>query len=398
VTPPTHGREQKMAPEPLGETGVDSVTPLEVHGTTWRRALWLTLLLRIVYSVLGAFIGQIQPIDWRLIHSNALTERLPQPDHSLHYLFVGVWERFDTLWYLHIAAHGYDRPDAVVFFPGYPILIRVLSVLMPPIVAALLISTLGAFFLFWGLQELLLKDHPPDLVVRSLFACAAWPASFIFFAGYPESLFLAIVIWTICMACQDRWPVAIALGLAATVTKGVGIVVTVPLLVLALRHRKVMVLPVLLIPLGSIGFLEYLRWTGQPTLASAYAEYWRTTVAPPWTTLWSSVQILTQTHSVILVLNLICLVCVSVLAVLSRVRIEYLLYSAAAIAVFLCKETNPPLQSLLRYLLIVFPAFLGFARCFQSPNFKPRFGMVCASLFVINLGLLWLFLGWSLVL
>ena len=52
MTPATHGREQKMAPEALGETGIDSVPLIEVHGTTWRRALWLTLLLRIVDDAL----------------------------------------------------------------------------------------------------------------------------------------------------------------------------------------------------------------------------------------------------------------------------------------------------------------------------------------------------------
>lgn len=398
MKPATHGREGKMAPELFGETGIDSVTPAEVQRTTWRRALWLTLFLRLAYSVLAALIGLIQPINWGLVHSNALTERLPQPNHSLRYLFLGVWERFDTLWYLHIAAHGYDRPDAVVFFPGYAILIKIASLLVPPLVAALLISTFGAFFLFWGLQELLLKDHPPDLVVRSLFACAVWPASFIFFAGYPESMLLALVTWALCMARKDRWLVAIALGLAAALTKAIGIVVAVPLLFLAIRHRKAMTLPVLLIPLTSAGFLGYLRWTGRATVASAYAEYWRTTMASPWTTLWSSVHILAQTHNLILVLNLISLVSVSVLAMLSRVRLEYLLYSAAAIGVLLCKETNPPLQSMMRYLLIVFPAFVGFARWLQFPHLRPRFGMVCASLFLINVGLLWLFSGWSLLL
>jgi len=77
---------------------------------------------------------------------------------------------------------------------------------------------------------------------------------------------------------------------------------------------------------------------------------------------------------------------------------EYVLYAAAAMVVFLAKQTEPPLQSTMRYLLIVFPAFVGLARFLQGPTLRPRFGMVCAALFVINVGLLWLFLGWSLVL
>ncbi|MGA8761289.1 MAG: hypothetical protein WB562_00215 [Candidatus Sulfotelmatobacter sp.] len=339
-----------------------------------------------------------------MIHSNALTENLPPPDHNLRYLALGVWERFDTLWYLQIAAHGYSRPEAVVFFPLYPSLIRILTRLLPPMAAALLISTVAAFFLLWGLQELLLGDDSPHSVdqtvfLSAVFLCAVWPASFIFFAGYPESLLLALIVWSLCMGRGDHWLAAGALGVAAALTKAVGVVVAVPLLIIAVRNRKTMALPAaLLVPLGSAGFLGYLRWTGHGALSSAYREYWRSSPGLPWTTLWTSVTTLLHTPDLILTLNLIFLILVCALAMLSRLRIEYLLYSAAAIVLLLCKETTPPLQSMIRYLLIIFPAFVGLARLLQRPSLRTRFGMVCAALFVVNIGLLWLFLGWSLVL
>jgi hypothetical protein len=364
----------------------------------WRRALVLVLFLRLIYSLFAAIVALIQPVNWRLAQSNAFTENLRPPDHSLRYLLLGVWERFDTLWYLHIAAHGYDRPDAVVFFPMYPSLLKIMTLLVPPMVAALLISTTAAFFLFWGLQELLLREGTPDLANQSVFLCAVWPASFIFFAGYPESLLFALIVWSLCMARRQRWLAAAALGLAAALTKAVGVVVVVPLVIMALRRGKIKALPIFLVPFGLVGFLGYQHLTGHGALASSYGQYWRTSTSPPWTTLWASVYALVHTPDPILVLNLIFLLLVSVLATRSRLKIEYLLYSAAAIVFFLSKNTTPPLQSMLRYLLIVFPAFVGFAQLLQRPHFQPRFGMVCLALFVINLGLLWLFLGWSLVL
>jgi Gpi18-like mannosyltransferase len=375
-----------------------SASTEDIRRPSWQRALVLTLFLRLAYSVFAAVVALIQPVNWRLVHSNALTENLPQPDHSLRYLAFGVWERFDTLWYLHIAAHGYDRPDAVVFYPLYPGLVKIVSLLIPPMAAALLISTAAAFFLFWGLQELLLGDQPQNLADQSVFLCAAWPASFIFFAGYPESLLLALIVWSLCMGRRDCWLAAAALGLAAALTKAVGVVVVVPLIITTIRHRKATALPVLLVPLGSAGFLGYLHWTGHVAPASAYAQYWRTTPAPPWTTLWVSVHTLAHTHDSILMLNLIFLISVCALAALSRLRIEYLLYSAAAVILLLCKETTPPLQSMVRYLLIIFPAFAGLARWLEGPGVRSRFGIVGGSLFAINIGLLWLFLGWFLVL
>jgi len=382
-----------------GENSVLQIEPSRYDRfSSWQKAFVLTLLLRIVYSLIAAVVALVQPVNWRLVHSNALTENLPPPNHSLGYLLLRTWERFDTLWYLHIASRSYDRPESVVFFPLYPWLIRVGSRLLQPTAAALLVSTLAAFFLFWGLHDLLLPQLPPDLAKRSIFICAVWPASFIFFAGYPESLLFALIVWSLCMARADRWLMAAVLGVAAAMTKAAGIVVLVPLLVLAIRRKQAMAWAVLAVPLGSAGFMEWLHWSGQHSIASAYEQYWRTSAALPWATLWTSIRTLLAKPNPVLALNLAFLVVSCVLVVWSRLRVEYVLYAAAAIVVFLTKQTEAPLQSTMRYLLIVFPAFVGLARFLQSPTLRPRFGMVCTALLVINFGLLWLFLGWSLVL
>lgn len=368
-----------------------------------KRALILAAGLRVAYSVFAAVAALIQPVNWRLLHSNALTENLLPPDHGMRYLWLGVWERFDTLWYLHIAAYGYDRPEAVVFFPLYPALIKMLSVAMPPIAAALLISTVASFFLFWGLQELLTGDYASKVVDASVLLCAVWPASFIFFAGYAESLLLALIVWSLWMAREDRWIGAATLGLAAATTKALGIVVLVPLLIVAYRNRetKMKAWPVILVLFGPAGYLAYLHWTGHGAPGAAYAQYWRTSVAAPWTTLWAGVSALVHAPNLLLALNLTCLALVCLLAAKSRARVEYLLYAAAAIVLVLCKQTTPPLQSMMRYVLAVFPAYAGLARLQETRYFiryfGSRFGLVPASLFAMNLGLLWLFGGWALV-
>lgn len=369
----------------------------EPRSRPWQRALMLALLLRLIYSVFAAVAAVTQTVNWRLVQSNGLTENLPPPDHSWRYLLLGVWNRFDTLWYLHVAAHGYDRPDAVVFFPLYPSLIKVVSLLVPPVAAALLISTLAAFFLFWGLQELLMGDHSPGFAAQSVWLCGCWPAGFVFFAGYPESLLGALIIWSLWMAGRDRWLTAAGLGLAAALSKAVGVVVVVPLLMMAFRTRKTRSLAVALIPAGAAGFLGYLHWTGHGGLTTAYAQYWRTVTAPPWTTLGMSLRELVRAPNAILVLNLMAVILVCALAAVSRLKIEYLIFSAAAVIVLLCKETVPPLQSMMRYQLMIFPAFAGMAGLLQRRHLQARLGMVCASFLIINLGLLWLFVGWSLV-
>src|SRR5208337_1693973 len=119
----------------------------------WQIAMGITATLRVFYSAMAAAFLPILHPDPALIRSNALTENLPSP-HGLHYALLGIWERFDTLWFLRIAEHGYDRPMAVIFYPLYPAAIRLVSGLIPAMAAALLVSTVAAFFLFWGLLRL----------------------------------------------------------------------------------------------------------------------------------------------------------------------------------------------------------------------------------------------------
>jgi hypothetical protein len=364
---------------------------------SWQRSLVLVVCLRLYYAGFAALIALVQPVNWRLVHSNALTEHLPPPAPAIGYLLLGVWERFDTLWYIRIAAQGYDRPEAGVFFPLYPALIRCASRLVSPLGAALGISTIAAFFLFWGLRELLVRDLPVRLVDQTLFLCAVWPASFIFFAAYPESLLLALIVWSLEMARKERWPAAVLLGFAASLTKAAGLVVVVPLLVMALRRPRRAALLILLVPLGSALFLVG-HWAGHIGLSTAYANYWRTSAAPPWITVWTGLGSLIQHPTPILVLNFAFLLIDCCLIVRSRLRMEYLLYSAAAVLLFLSKETMPPLQSMMRYLLIVFPVFVGAVRMLQNPRWKEKLGMIGMALFIVNCGLMWLFLGWSLVL
>jgi hypothetical protein len=364
----------------------------------WCRALCLTLLLRVAYSTLGAVFSIFIPVNWHLIRSNALTETLQPPDRSLHYLLLNLWSRFDTLWYLHIARYGYDRPDATVFYPLYPWLIKAVSTVFTPIAAALVISTIAAWLLLWGVERLLSLDHSPELVRDSVIACAVWPASFIFFAGYAESLLLALILWSLYMARRERWWMATVLALAAGLTKAAGIVVIVPMLFVVLRNRRWRGLTLLLAPAGPLGFQLWLHLHVFGSALEVYQRYWRTSLAFPWTTLWLGVEQLFRTPDIVLALNLLSLIVFCVLLTVVRIKPEYVLYGAVVILFVLCKQTTPPLQSMMRYLLLVFPAFLGVAQILDRPSLKRRFAMLGVGLFVMNVALMWLFLGWSLVL
>ena len=359
-----------------------------------KAALIWTLALRLVYSAAGVIAAPYLKLNQALVFSNDLTENLMPREAGWAYRLLGVWERFDTLWYLEIAQRGYARPDAVVFFPLYPALIRLLSFLVSPLTAALIVSTVAAFFVFWGFQKLLRLDLPEDVVKRALLFFALWPSAFILFAGYPESLLIALMIWAVWFARGGRWWLAGVLGLLAGLTKAVGFCIVVPLAVLAFKEWRWRTWPSFL-PLLAAPLVTLTIWLSGNSLASdAYPKHWRTEIAFPLVTLWASLREAFTSLDAVLLLNLTALAAIFTPAFVKRIRAEYLLFNLATLLMFLTKKTDPLLQSSSRYVLAVFPAFASLAAFVKHPFFV-ALGLLVMCL--LQFVLLWSFFEWALV-
>jgi Gpi18-like mannosyltransferase len=369
--------------------------PSSKTGKPWVVALIATCALRLVYSILGALIAPHLKLDPALVRSNDFTERLMTPDGGWPYRLLGVWERFDTLWYIHIAAHGYDRPEAVVFFPLYPLLIRILSpLLQSPLAASLLISTISVFFLVWGFQKLIELDLPGETVRRALILFAVWPSSFILFAGYPESLLIALMIWSVYFARRERWLRAGLLGLLAGLTKAVGVCVVIPLIVIAWREKSWKALPAAICLLSLPIVKAAINFSGHQFASGAYPKYWKTEVAFPWTTFFAAIRESFTTLDALLILNLTALGVIFIPAFIKRLRLEYTLFTLATLVLFLTKKTDPLLQSASRYSMEVFPAFASLAAILKHPFL---FALSLFLMALLNLILLWSFFNWALV-
>ena len=362
----------------------------------WRIALAVTTALRLFYSAAAAIAAVFLHPSASLIRSNALTENLPAAG-GWHYALLGIWERFDTLWYLRIAERGYDLPAAVVFYPLYPRMIRVLSWVVEPAAAALLISTVASFFYFYGLLRLARGEG--DRPLRTVGIAAAWPASFFFFAGYTEALAAALIVWCIAWARDERWLVAAVCALAAGLTRSTGTLLIVPLAIMAwrARGRGNGRWWVVLAPLGTLGYWYWLHRTGRPSLVAAYRTYWNTEVAAPWTTLWRAIGSLADWFDLLVAINLVAMVLFFVMGVPARRRTEDRWFSAAVIVHLLLRLCSPPLLGALRHLLPVYPAYLTMGQWADKMK-RSRFAFLCAALFAFNLAWMWAFLNWSLAL
>jgi hypothetical protein len=364
--------------------------------SNWQIALAVTAALRVVYTGVAAVAAVFLHPDARLIQSNAFTENLPAPG-GWHYALLGIWGRFDTLWYLRIAERGYDLPAGVVFYPLYPSLIRGLTGLAGPMAAALLISTVSAFFYFWGLLRLARSEFPNAQPLRTVMLAAVWPASFFFFAGYTEALAIALIVWCVGWARDERWVLAAACAFAAGLTRSAGALVIVPLVIMAWRARRRSRWPVVIAPLGTLGYWFWLHQTGHLSVVTAYRTYWNTEVASPWTTLWRAIRSLAEHFDPLVVAGLVALIFFFLAGVAARRRMEDRCFSAAVIVHLLLRLCWPPLLGAPRYLLPVYPAYLTMGKWAEKLD-RTRFAFLCGALFAFNLVWMWAFLTWSLVL
>jgi hypothetical protein len=371
--------------------------PLLLRWKPAGKALALAFGLRIFYSLLAALVSPFLSLDPKQIGQNRLTGQLmSRGSNALLYALTGVWQRFDALWYVRIARHGYNDPVPTVFYPLYPGLIRATSFIThSDLVSALLISTVASFFLFWGALRLFELDHTPAVAFRALLLWVAWPGAFAFFAGYPDSLLCAFTVWSLYLARSGRWLTAGVSGFFAGCTKALGCFTALPLLWIAWRQRSWKGLfAAALCGAGTAGLEGWLMIKHFPSLAQTYRIYWGTTTVAPWTSVGDAVWALAHGGDQLLWLEFGVLAVIAATAFMRRVSFEYRIYTVAAICLFLTKHSEPLLQSTVRYLLVVFPAY-------PALSVRLKRGLPFASVLLIaacvNLSLFLAFLDWRLV-
>lgn len=203
---------------------------------------------------------------------------------------LGVWNEWDTHWYLGIAAHGYNWEirghPAVAFFPLYPLLLHFgMRLGLPGMVAGLLVSNaafVGALFYLYTLLE---AEWGHAVAGRAIWLVALFPTAFFTFAPYSEALFLLCAAGALYHA-RNGHPLATgAWAMAAILTRSTGIIL-LPAIIAALGVRNVhawlraVVLPVA----GLILYLFYLQGDHlQPGALFHAQRAWHRAFTLPWT-------------------------------------------------------------------------------------------------------------------
>jgi hypothetical protein len=332
-----------------------------------RYCVLVFLGLRVAVSLLSALgIGLIPPLK-----SGVGVPGWPAPP------VVPGWEnalwgleRQDALWFLRIADTGYRANDgSAAFFPLYPMLVRVVSVLSGgrTLLAGILVSNLsflGALVVLYALTTLEFSEAHARTAVLLV---AVFPTSFFFLAPYSESTFLFLAVSACWWARRDRWALAALAAALAAMTRSIGIVLAPALLVEAVQQHRERGVPLapragaaLATLLGPALVFLYWRTAFDDLMAPFDAQRrWARVATFPLRTLVDSVSSAWRYLDVWL-LDVLVVGVVVICAVLGlwRLRPAYSVYMWASLAIPLGYPfPSRPLLSMPRFTVVIFPAF-----------------------------------------
>ncbi|MEU5584244.1 hypothetical protein AB0H05_04015 [Streptomyces chrestomyceticus] len=154
-----------------------------------------------------------------------------------HLQHRGLWpllaDRWDSGWYLGIADHGYSyafdengfNESNLAFFPLYPVVVKAVAGVTPGSRASVGVAVaVGcALLAAWGIFAV--GDRLYGARVGTVLAVlwGATPVAVVQWMGYTESLFTALVAWSLYAVLTDRWVTAGGLCLLAGLTRPTGL-------------------------------------------------------------------------------------------------------------------------------------------------------------------------------
>ena len=210
---------------------------------------WRLVILFIAYFGLSIFPFHQSPgqLDW----ANQSTD------------FWIRWANWDGGHFRGIAENGYINPFQVVFFPLYPLTIKILSLTgLPSLWGGLIISNLSLIGALFFLYKLVLFEGQENTAKKAILATLAFPTAFYLGSVYSESLFLFLAVASFYFARKKLWLIALMLAGLASVTRLIGLAVIL-----------------------SIGLEYFLTTTRPPSIR----EYWSSPLARVFTYIFSAV-------------------------------------------------------------------------------------------------------------
>lgn len=214
--------------------------------------------------------------------------------------YCSKWNLWDSPHYIEIAESGYGNHVEngqylfLVFFPLYPLLMRIFHFVIPNYAAAGMVVSSLCYSVGCALAyKLVTKDYSKSIAYASIVFLSVFPFAFFYGGIMTEGLFFLTVIATFLAIRNHRWFLAGILGMLAALTRSVGILMLVPAAIEWIQTEKPVefiknkewktlwqrfyrFLPALIMVIGTLIYL-YCNYhiTGDPFIFLKYQkEHW----------------------------------------------------------------------------------------------------------------------------
>ncbi len=333
------------------------------------------------------------------------------------------WHYWDSSNFTHIALHGYYQLILTAFFPLYPLLERVFMLItQDPLTAGLIISNVAELAMFVALYRLVEEDFNGERAYRTVLYFSIFPSAFFFSAAYSEALFLCLSVLSFYLIRRRRWWPAGLIGFLACLTRPDGMFLLAPFCYEYLRRRwqereeplcsilsgaqlrrllksiRFDLCAGLCLPAAIVLYAAYCYYQFHDPLAfvHAHANWSRSLNFPGWGVLKSISEI--SPHGILSFLkmrNLIDLgadLFIGALIVLGfigpwRLPKNLWAYGIYALVIYVYIQLFPkdgtlyPLESVSRFVLEIFPAFIVLARIGKHRTLELSYLMLAGALF-----------------
>lgn len=306
----------------------------------WQLIIMLTIVIRLVLLIFSLLVN---------------------PETNI----VSSWIRWDGPHYIDIARNWYqtsgDPVNFIVFYPFYPMLIKLLSFFINPYLSAIIISVFFSFTASIILFELTLLDFNKRIAVLSVWFMNIFPTAYFLQAAYTESIFLTMSLATIYLYRKKSFILSGLTGALASMTRINGILL-LPLLIMESKTFGKNLITLILTPVGFLFYLliNYLIFNDPLFFSKILSSHWYKHFEFPWISITNLIHFFqnqTGNYYYLFLSELftIFLLCIITILVFLKVRKSYGVYMFFNLLLF--TSTNF-IMSTPRYALSLFPIFI----------------------------------------
>lgn len=332
---------------------------------------------------------------------------------------LATWNHWDAANYVRIAQYGYQTPFDVAFFPLLPLMIAGGAFVLGSwsyLTLGTVISNaalLGALFV---LYQIAVDAGGEKVARRTLLYLCIFPTAFYFFAAYNESLFILLSAGTFLAMRRQHWWLAGLLGLLASLTRSAGVLLVIPYLIelwqsresiMAARQNMLLrILPIVLIPLGTLLYAIYCWYISGNLLAFASVQsHWGRHTTWPWLGIFQAFidlfwnQPFGSFNEAHIILDLTATLGFITLNIIGwrKLRLSYSVWVAVLLIFILLSPGTDKTDVLLsnqRFVLEMFPAFITMAMLgIKHPRLHQAFMLIFPAL-LATLSILFIMNKW----